>query len=61
MANENIEKSSESKISGFFDTLEMKEIIDFIEKENQKSLASEKIDQIADAWSKVERKKLYNN
>lgn len=51
----------DTEVNGFFDTIEMKEIIDFIDSENTKTISDEKIDQIADAWSKVERKKLYKN
>lgn len=52
-------ESNDSK--GFFDTLEMKEIMDFLEAENSKKLDAEKLDKIAKAWSKVDRKKLYKN
>lgn len=48
-------------VDGFFDTIEMTEILEFIDSENTKTIDEEKLDQIALAWSQVDRKKLYKN
>lgn len=58
MAVENVKNTEEN---GFFDTIEMKEIMEFLESENAKGFNAQNIDKVAEAWSKVERKKLYNN
>tara|TARA_Y100000385_G_scaffold281349_1_gene334009 strand:- start:601 stop:720 length:120 start_codon:yes stop_codon:yes gene_type:complete len=39
----------------------MSEILEFIDSENTKVINEDKIDQIAEAWSQVDRKKLYKN
>lgn len=61
MSDENLENLKSDSSTGFYDTLEMQQILDFIEKENQKALSSDKIDQVAQAWSKVDREKLFKN
>jgi len=58
MATNNNEKQD---VNGFFDTIEMSEILEFIDSENTKVINEDKIDQIAEAWSQVDRKKLYKN
>lgn len=55
------DRNEKQDVNGFFDTIEMKEILEFIDSENTKSIDEKKIDQIAEAWSKVERKKLFKN
>lgn len=55
------QKIESNEAKGFFDTIEMKEIMDFLATENSKSLDADKIDKVAEAWSKVDRKKLYKN
>jgi hypothetical protein len=61
MSDENLENLKSDSSTGFYDTLEMQQILDFIEKENKKALSSDKIDQVAQAWSKVDREKLFKN
>jgi hypothetical protein len=58
--NHNIHENSERPNQEYFNTVEMELILASLEHDKEQ-IDQEKMDRVIQAWSKVERKKLYKN